>query len=140
MFLSRLMVSKQMVTPIFFFKKKNLTNGIPIEAYDKTRPFILFGLLQYEHKMSLINLQVQRDNAYEDTVRSKDPMVMHMGFRRYNVKPIYSQNTNKGTNHVHKFERFMKLGRSYVATIYGPVVFGKMPVMFYKETDNVNGE
>ncbi|KAL9557881.1 hypothetical protein MBANPS3_001190 [Mucor bainieri] len=108
------------------------------EAYDRTRPFILFGLLQYEHKMSLINLQVQRDNAYEETVRSKDPMVMHMGFRRYNVKPIYSQNTNKGTNHVHKFERFMKMGRSYVATIYGPVVFGKMPVMFYKETDNVN--
>ncbi|CEP13339.1 hypothetical protein [Parasitella parasitica] len=109
------------------------------EAYDRTRPFILFGLLQYEHKMSLINLQVQRDNAYEETVRSKDPLVMHMGFRRYNVKPIYSQNTNKGTNHVHKFERFMKMGRSYVATIYGPVVFGKMPVMFYKETDSVNG-
>ncbi|CAO3644260.1 unnamed protein product [Mucor hiemalis] len=116
-------------------------SNVPIQAfesYDKTRPFILFGLLQYEHKMSLINLQVQRDNAYEETVKSKDPMVMHMGFRRYNVKPIYSQNTNKGTNHVHKFERFMKMGRSYVATIYGPVVFGKMPVMFYKETDNVN--
>lgn len=99
----------------------------------------MFGLLQYEHKMSLVNLQVQRDNAYEETVKSKDPMVMHMGFRRYVVRPIYSQNTNKGTNHVHKFERFMKLGRSYVATIYGPVVFGKMPVMFYKETDNING-
>ncbi|KAI7882788.1 uncharacterized protein EV154DRAFT_471218 [Mucor mucedo] len=116
-------------------------SNVPIQAfqaYDKTRPFIVFGLLQYEHKMSLINLQVQRDNAYEGTVRSKDPLVMHMGFRRYNVRPIYSQNTNKGTNHVHKFERFQKLGRSYVATVYGPVVFGKMPVMFYKETDNVN--
>jgi pre-rRNA-processing protein TSR1 len=67
-------------------------------------------------------------------------MVLHMGFRRYNVRPIYSQNTNKGTNHVHKFERFQKLGRSYVATVYGPVVFGKMPVMLYKETENVNGK
>ncbi|GAA5809732.1 hypothetical protein MFLAVUS_003145 [Mucor flavus] len=116
-------------------------SNVPIQAfesYDKTRPFILFGLLQYEHKMSLLNLQVSRDNAYEGTVRSKDPMVLHMGFRRYNVRPIYSQNTNKGTNHVHKFERFQKLGRSYVATIYGPVVFGKTPVMLYKETDNVN--
>ncbi|RCI05366.1 hypothetical protein CU098_010898 [Rhizopus stolonifer] len=108
------------------------------DAYDKTRPFVVFGLLQYEHKMSLINLQVQRDNAYEEAVKSKDPMILHMGFRRYRTKPIYSQNTNKGTNHVHKFERFMKMGRSYVATVYGPVVFGKMPVMFYKETDNVN--
>ncbi|KAI8356181.1 hypothetical protein BD560DRAFT_335645 [Blakeslea trispora] len=116
-------------------------SNVPVqayEAYDKTRPFVLFGLLQYEHKMSLINLQVQRDNAYEEAVKSKDPMILHMGFRRYRTKPLYSQNTNKGTNHVHKFERFMKMGRSYVATVYGPVVFGKMPVMFYKETDNVN--
>lgn len=65
---------------------------------------------------------------------------MHMGFRRYNVRPIYSQNTNKGSNNVHKFERFIQLGRSYVATVYGPIVFGKTPVMFYKETENKNGK
>lgn len=65
---------------------------------------------------------------------------MHMGFRRYNVKPIYSQNTNKGSNNVHKFERFIQLGRSYVATVYGPIAFGKTPVTFYKETENPNGK
>ncbi|KAI7898168.1 uncharacterized protein BX663DRAFT_525916 [Cokeromyces recurvatus] len=116
-------------------------SNVPIqafEAYDKTRPYIVFGLLQYEHKMSLLNLQIQRDNAYEEPVRSKDPMVLHMGFRRYNTRPIYSQNTNKGVNHVHKFERFIQMGRSYVATVYGPVCFGKTPVMLYKETDNIN--
>ncbi len=67
-------------------------------------------------------------------------MIMHMGFRRYNVKPIYSQNTNKGSNNVHKFERFIQLGRSYVATVYGPIAFGKTPVTFYKETENPNGK
>ncbi|KAF7731982.1 hypothetical protein EC973_007087 [Apophysomyces ossiformis] len=108
------------------------------EMYDKTRPYIVFGLLQYEHKMSLLNLQITRDNAYEEPVRSKDPMVLHMGFRRYTVRPIYSQNTNKGTNHVHKFERFLQLGRPSVATVYGPVVFGKVPCMLYKETEDVN--
>ncbi|RCI05342.1 hypothetical protein CU098_005966 [Rhizopus stolonifer] len=116
-------------------------SNVPVEAfqaYDKTRPFIVFGLLQYEHKMSLLNIQLQRDNAYEEPVRSKDPMVMHMGFRRYKVNPVYSQNTNKGTNNVHKFERFIQIGRSYVATVYGPIVFGKTPVMFYKETENPN--
>ncbi|CEG62997.1 hypothetical protein RMATCC62417_00215 [Rhizopus microsporus] len=116
-------------------------HNVPVEAfqsYDRARPFIVFGLLQYEHKMSLLNIQIQRDNAYEEPVKSKDPMVMHMGFRRYNVRPIYSQNTNKGSNNVHKFERFLQLGRSYVATVYGPIAFGKTPVMFYKETENKN--
>ncbi|KAI9499343.1 hypothetical protein BDB00DRAFT_880972 [Zychaea mexicana] len=107
-------------------------------AYDKQRPYIVFGLLQYEHKKSLLNFQIQRDNAYEEPVKSKDPMVLHVGFRRYSVRPIYSQNTNKGTNHVHKFERFLQMGKSSIATVYGPIVFGKVPCMFYKETDNVN--
>ncbi|KAG1459953.1 hypothetical protein G6F46_006023 [Rhizopus delemar] len=116
-------------------------SNVPVQAfqaYDRTRPYVVFGLLQYEHKMSLLNIQLQRDNAYEEPVKSKDPMVMHMGFRRYNVKPVYSQNTNKGSNNVHKFERFIQLGRSYVATVYGPIAFGKTPVTFYKETENPN--
>ncbi|KAI9029985.1 hypothetical protein CLU79DRAFT_418195 [Phycomyces nitens] len=108
------------------------------EAFDKSRPYIVFGLLQYEHKTSLLNIQIQRDNAYEEPVRSKDPMVMHLGFRRYLVRPIYSQNSNKGTNHVHKYERFLRMGKPSVATVYGPVVFGKVPCMFYKETEDVN--
>ena len=40
-------------------------------AYNKQRPYIVFGLLQYEHKMSLLNFQIQRDNAYEEPVKSK---------------------------------------------------------------------
>ncbi|KAI8337479.1 hypothetical protein BC941DRAFT_396298 [Chlamydoabsidia padenii] len=108
------------------------------EMYDKERPYVVFGLLQYEHKSSLLNLQITRDNAYEEPVRSKDPMILHMGFRRYLVKPIYSQNSNKGSNNVHKYERFLQMGRSSVATVYGPVVFGKVPCLLYKETEDVN--
>ncbi|KAI9323514.1 hypothetical protein BX666DRAFT_1887721 [Dichotomocladium elegans] len=107
-------------------------------AYSKERPYIVFGLLQYEHKMSLLHFQVQRDNAYEEPVKSKDPLVLHVGFRRYAVKPIYSQNSNKGSNNVHRFERYLEMGKTSYATVYGPVVFGKIPCMLYKETDNVN--
>lgn len=73
MFLFKLLVSRDdkffSIRDIYidFF----LFDWYQLEAYDKSRPFILFGLLQYEHKMSLINLQVQRDNAYEETVKSK---------------------------------------------------------------------
>ncbi|KAI8062178.1 hypothetical protein BC940DRAFT_309324 [Gongronella butleri] len=106
------------------------------DMFDVRRPYVVFGLLQYEHKMSLLNLQISRDNAYEEPVRSKDPMILHLGFRRYRVHPVYSQNSNKCTNHVHKFERFLQMGRSSIATVYGPVVFGKVPCMLYKENEN----
>lgn len=110
-----------------------------IESYSKDRPFIVFGLLQYEHKMSLLNFAVQRDNAYEEPVKSKDPMILQVGFRRYKVQPLYSLNENKSANHVHKFERFLQMGVSALATVYGPTVFGAVPAMFFKETDDVNG-
>lgn len=66
-------------------------------------------------------------------------MILHMGFRRMEVRPIYSQRGNgKGHNNVHKFERFLQMGKPSVATIYAPTVFGKVPCLLYKETDDVN--
>jgi pre-rRNA-processing protein TSR1 len=89
--------------------------------------------------MTVLNLQISRDNAYEEPVKSKDPMILHMGFRRIEVRPVYSQRGNgKGTNNVHRFERFLQMGKSSVATIYAPTVFGKVPCLLYKETDDVN--
>ncbi|ORX57411.1 DUF663-domain-containing protein [Hesseltinella vesiculosa] len=108
------------------------------DMFDARRPYVVFGLLQYEHKTSLLNLQITRDNAYEEPVRSKDPMILHLGYRRYRVQPIYSQNSNKGSNNVHKFDRFLPMGRSSIATVYGPVVFGKVPCMLYKESNDIN--
>jgi pre-rRNA-processing protein TSR1 len=63
-----------------------------------------------------------------------------MGFRRMVVRPVYSQRGNgKGSNNVHKFERFLQMGKPAVATIYAPTVFGKVPCLLYKENeDDVN--
>ncbi|CCF50148.1 hypothetical protein NDA14_002566 [Ustilago hordei] len=91
-------------------------------------PFVLFGLLRHEHKKSVINLTVTRNSEYEEPVRSKDALILCLGPRRLNIKPIFSQHTRgggKGVNNVHKFERFLRPGVSAsVATIYGPITFG----------------
>ncbi|CAG8502809.1 9787_t:CDS:10 [Acaulospora morrowiae] len=110
------------------------------ETYDPSRPFVVFGLLEYEHKISVLNFVITPNSEYHDPVKSKDPLIMHYGFRRYKVSPLYSQNTlgGKGTNNVHKYERFLNPGRTCVATIYGPIQIGKVPVTLYKETDDVN--
>lgn len=91
-------------------------------------PFVLFGLLRHEHKKSVINFTVTRNTEYEAPVRSKDPLVLCLGPRRFNINPIFSQHTRgggKGVNNVHKFERFLRPGVSAsVATIYAPITFG----------------
>ncbi|KAI9226327.1 MAG: hypothetical protein DHS80DRAFT_32834 [Piptocephalis tieghemiana] len=102
-------------------------------GYSPFRLFLVFGLLQYENKVSLLNFTIARDSEFHGSVKSKDPLVMQCGFRRYSVRPLYSQHTQRGKNNVHKFERFLRPGSVSVATIYGPVHFGRMPTTFFRE-------
>ncbi|KAA1471843.1 ribosome biogenesis protein tsr1 [Dentipellis sp. KUC8613] len=112
---------------------------VPREAaqHDARRPFVIFGLLQHEHKKSVLNFAVQRNTEYEGSVRSKDPLILCVGPRRLKVNPVYSQHTRgggKGANNVHKFERYLRHGHTSIATIYGPVTFGKQPCVLLRET------
>ncbi|SPO23991.1 related to TSR1 - protein involved in 20S rRNA accumulation [Ustilago trichophora] len=91
-------------------------------------PFVLFGLLRHEHKKSVLNFTVTRNTEYEAPIRSKDPLVLCLGPRRFKVNPIFSQHSRgggKGVNNVHKFERFLRQGVSAsVGTVYAPITFG----------------
>ncbi|KAJ2015313.1 ribosome biogenesis protein tsr1, partial [Coemansia sp. S610] len=105
-------------------------------SYNPSRPFVAFGLMQHEHQMSVVHFTVMRSEGYSEPVRSKDPLVAHFGFRRYNVRPLFSQHSLGGsnTNGVHKFERFLKPGVVSVGTVYAPIQFGTVPVSLYLPT------
>ena len=67
-------------------------------------------------------------------------MILCVGPRRFRTAPIYSQHTRgggKGSNNVHKFERWLRHGVTCVATVYAPVVFGALPCMLLRETEDV---
>lgn len=112
--------------------------NVPREA-SAERPLALFGLLQHEHKISVLHFSVQRNTEYGGSVRSKDPLVLCVGARRLRTNPIYSQlghGGGKGANNVHKFERFLRHGLTNVATVYGPIIYGKQPCVFLRETSD----
>ncbi|KAH7340160.1 ribosome biogenesis protein tsr1 [Rhizoctonia solani] len=116
--------------------------GVPrdvVQVYGPGRPLVMFTLLQHEHKVSVLNFTVQRNTEYTESVRSKDPLILCVGPRRFRTNPIYSQHTRgggKGVNNVHKFERYLRHGDTSVATIYGPIVFGKQPCTLLRETND----
>ncbi|CDZ97146.1 Uncharacterized conserved protein [Phaffia rhodozyma] len=109
------------------------------DAHRSSVPFILFSLLEHEHKQSVLHFVVQRNTEYDEPVRAKDPLILCVGPRRYRINPIYSQHVRgggKGANNVHKSERFLRAGTAMVATTYGPIVFGKQPCLLLRETDD----
>ncbi|GJN88836.1 hypothetical protein Rhopal_001807-T1 [Rhodotorula paludigena] len=114
--------------------------GVPrrvVEEHNPLHPFALFGLLKHEHKYSIMHFTVQRNTENSDTVRSKDPLVLQQGFRRFVINPIFSQHTmrngGKGSNNVHKFERFLRHGiNASIATAYLPITFGNSPSLLLR--------
>lgn len=101
-------------------------------------PFVLFGLLRHEHKKSVIHFTVTRNTEYDAPVRSKDPLVVCLGFRRYAARPTYSQHirrVGRRGNNVYKFERYLPHGiGAAVGSIYAPVTMGgaSVPVVLLR--------
>lgn len=121
-------------------------------------PFAVYALLKHEHKHSVLHFVVQRNTEYEGSVKSKvglscavllmmlmpfqDPLLLCAGPRRFVSRPVYSQYVRgggKGSNNVHKFERFLRHGTATVATVYAPILFGKQPCLLLRETDDPQG-
>jgi len=116
---------------------------VPREASERIagRPFVVFSLLQHEHKKSVVHFSIQRNTEYEDSVRAKDPLILCVGPRRLRVRPVYSQYTQggaRGVNNVHKFERYLRHGDTHVATVFGPILLGNLPCALLTETMNAS--
>ena len=111
--------------------------NVPREAFeyhDRSRNFVLFGLLQYENKMTVLNTVIKKSVFCEEPVKSKSRVVFYCGFRKFTACPIFSQHTNASK---HKYEKFLHDGRTVVASMFAPVTYAPSPVLAFKEE---NGE
>ena len=114
-----------------------------MDQYNPSLPFVVFGLLKHEHKYSVMHFTIQRNTEYHDNVRSKDPLVLMLGPRRFLINPIFSQHTarggGKGANNVHKFERFLRHGiNAAIGSAYLPITFGNSPAVLLRVPSDAN--
>ena len=127
---------------------------VPREVVERDRaaPFIVHGLLQHEHKQSVLHFVVQRKTEYTEPIKAKvrqrhsrladqkEPLVLCVGPRRYTIRPLFSQHVRgggKGANNVHKSEKYLRPGAATVLTTFGPVSFGKAACILLKpDTDS----
>ncbi|KAI6094079.1 ribosome biogenesis protein tsr1 [Pisolithus croceorrhizus] len=86
-------------------------------------PLVIYGLLEYEHKKTVLHFTVQRNTEYDGSVRSKDSLTLCYGPRRLRVNPV--------------FERFLWHGTTVVASVYAPVIFGRQSCTLLRETEGV---
>ncbi|ANB15719.1 Tsr1p [Sugiyamaella lignohabitans] len=95
--------------------------------------FVVYGLLQHEHQLSVVNLSITPNSEYAEPVASKDALILQCGPRRLVIRPLFSQAGSNASNNVYKYERFLQPGRSSTATVIAPITMGNVPVLYFKQ-------
>ncbi|KAK8811363.1 hypothetical protein WA158_003097 [Blastocystis sp. Blastoise] len=94
-------------------------------------PILLSSVLKYEEKLSVIHMSIQRtDSWYSDTVKSKDLLSLHVGFRKILIHPLYNNPVLGSTKA--KFNRYLTSGDFMYATCYAPICYKPCPVLLFK--------
>ena len=105
--------------------------AVPSSLRNRPQPLSLFSLLRHEHKHTVVNVNMTLGSSVEKPLKSKEELIVQCGPRRLVVNPIFSSSDNT-PNNVHKFDRFLHPGRSATATWIGPLTFGSVPVLIFK--------
>ncbi|KAK6635555.1 hypothetical protein RUM44_000807 [Polyplax serrata] len=114
-------------------------DNVPSSLYQSRQshePIVVIGMLEHEQKMSVINVVLKRcqNTPWAGIpIKSKDQLIFHCGYRRYKVRPIFSQHTNGSK---HKYERYFQPNSVTVATMFAPIVFPPASVLVFKENPN----
>lgn len=105
--------------------------AVPSSLRNHPQPLSLFSLLRHEHKQTVVNINMTLNSSIEEPLKSKEEVIIQCGPRRLLVKPVFSAAGNT-PNNVHKFDRFLHPGRAAIATYIGPLTWGSVPVLMFK--------
>lgn len=93
----------------------------------------LYGLMKFEHQLSLVNMSIAPDSEWEKPLKSKDAIVVQYGPRRLTINPLYSSPGNQAENDVYKLYRYLHPGRRATASVIAPTMLGFTPVVYFTE-------
>ncbi|VDK49588.1 unnamed protein product [Anisakis simplex] len=100
------------------------------EQKKKSSVLIMYALLPHEQQMSVMNVVLKKHPSCKHPILNKQKLIFHIGYRRFEVKPIFSQHTNGDK---FKMERFMPSHGAFVASFIAPIMYPPAPVLVFRE-------
>ena len=103
---------------------------VPLSLKDSSSSSLtIFSLLPHEQRLSVQHVAQARHPLSTVDIKSKEHLLAQVGFRRYVIRPIFSQHTKSNK---HKLERFMPVTGNFVASFYAPITLTDSPAMLFK--------
>lgn len=105
---------------------------VPSTVWENRGPCLMIASaqLQHEQKWSVLHFQVQRPADYDEPIKSKTPMLAHIGFRKFYVSPLFSDVSSGDRS---KFSRFFHEGDKFrLATFFGPISYNPCPILLFQ--------
>ncbi|GIL52662.1 hypothetical protein Vafri_8489 [Volvox africanus] len=107
-----------------------VTSHVDAAAAGSAVPLTVFGLLQHEAKLSVVNFALRKATGYTAPVVNKEELLFVTGLRSFTARPVLS--TDDPGLDKHRMEKFMHAGQQVVASVYAPIMYPPLPLLAFK--------
>jgi ribosome biogenesis protein BMS1 len=107
---------------------------VPVEftaSFRPQNPVIVGGLLPHETALGFIRARVKRHRWHKRVLKSNDPLIFSIGWRRFQSMPVY---TMEDQNDRLRFIKYTPEHMHCICTFYGPLVPPNTGILAFQTT------